>query len=324
LKDGYSYSGERLPLTATQLYHAWLKCAIALNFSFNTPNFRRNVMLFTRRAISHSLTLDETLARLAASPLVDGLALFGSRPFGDADPVSDYDLLVLVNQVPERIFQLFTYIHGRMTDVVVVETEMANQVLADRTQVAAASFEGMFLLKLHRAQIVYDASGRLRRGQEMVLRDGALAERLQPPAFAARYAAWFWQNHISLHLQRIAPAEDVAHRVAFDLMMAAALSDIGRAYMTVRALPWQGPKDFARHLEMHDATFLARLRECLDETNQVRKAEMYAWLAQQATAPAGEAWKPGVTALYLADPARLETHTEEALTFWEALLGYHA
>jgi hypothetical protein len=43
-------------------------------------------------------------------------------------------------------------------------------------------------------------------------------------------------------------------------------------------------------------------------------------LAARALAPVGGLWTPGITAVYLADPAQHATHVDTALAFWESLL----
>jgi hypothetical protein len=273
------------------------------------------------QTLSHALILDEVLARLAASPIVDGLALFGSRPAGVADPASDYDLLLLVHSQPVQIFQLLTSIDGRLADVVLVETALADRALApSAAPVAPFSFESMYLLKMGHAEIVYDASGRLHQARQKVT-TRPRAAWLQGSSHAAVYAAWFWQNHTLVHLQRIVNAQDEAHRTEFDLMLAAALGDLGRAYYTLRDLPWEGQKTAVRYWERHDPDFLAQLRACLGTAGRQEKLAGYRLLVAQALAPAGGLWPPGVTAVYLADPAQHETHAATALSYWNELLG---
>lgn len=278
-------------------------------------------MKLTQFTQAYGLTLDETLARLAASPVIDGLALFGSRPSGATDAVSDFDVLVLVNSLPAPIFQLLAWVDGRLADVIFVETEMVDRVGASSAPVAADSFEGLFLLKMHRAEIVYDAEGRLARVQAWVRADAALAARLEPSPYAARYAAWFWQNHALLHLERLVQSSDPVHLTTFDLMLAACLGDYGRSYMATRAIPWQGQTVFVRYLTAHDEPVLAMLRECLAEADRRRKVALYADLVEAALRPFAPRWAAGETAVYLMDPARHATDVEATLAFWESLLA---
>jgi hypothetical protein len=266
------------------------------------------------------LTLDEVVTRLSASSMVDGLALFGSRPTSSANPVSDYDLLILVHDQPAPIFQLFTMIDHRLADVVFVETSLAGQVLAARAPVAAGSFESMFLCKMVHAEIVYDPSGRLQQVQQWVTTQ-AQRTWLQPSGYAAGYGAWFWQNHALAHLQRIVGSDDPAHQTEFDLMLGACLADLGHAYCTLRDLPWEGYKTAVRTWMAHDPAWLGGLRGCLAAPDRAQKLALYRTLVAQVLAPVGGPWPAGVTAVWLRDPAQHETQAAVALDFWESLLA---
>jgi len=278
-------------------------------------------MKITQNTVSASLTFDEALAHLAASERVDGIALFGSRASDDSDPISDYDVLLLVANAPVRIFQMLTHIGGRMADVVFVEAATADRWLATPNAVSAASFEGMFLLKMQTAQIVYDASGRLRRVQHLVTRDKPNRDWFLPSVYPDVYAAWFWQNHGLYHMKRMAQSDDPTYRTAVDLMMLSSLSGVCRAYYCVRHLPWQGEKAAIRHLQQHDPEFLALLRECLAAVDRAHKLDLYEQLVSYTLAPVGTVCTPGITAVYLADPSQNIAHIETALSYWESLFG---
>jgi len=278
-------------------------------------------MKFTESTLSTNLTFDEALARLTASKIVDGIALFGSRVATANDMVSDYDLLLLVTHLPVRIFQMLTHIHGRMADVVFVETEMADRLLETPNAVQTNSFEGLFLLKMHAAYIVYDASGRLNRVQQWVKHDKPFGDWLLPSPYPDLYAAWFWQNHGLYHLKRMVQSNDPLYQTAVDMMLLSCLSGVCRAYYCVRQLPWQGEKAAIRYLQSHDPDYLALLRECLATVDRMHKLDLYEQLVSYSLAPAGPVWKPGITAVYLADPTQHATHTEAALTFWENLFA---
>jgi hypothetical protein len=274
-------------------------------------------MKFTQNTLSSDLSFDEALSRLAASKTVDGIALFGSRAASAWDTISDYDVLLLVNHLPVRIFQLLTHIQGRMADVVFVETDMADRWLATTQAVQANSFEGMFLLKMHTANILYDESGRLLRVQERVKSDQPPFDWLLPSPYADRYAAWYWQNHGLYHLKRMVQSSDPLYQTVVDLMMRP--SDVCRAYCCVRDLAWQGEKAAIRYFQHHDPEYLILLRDCLAAVDRKHKVELYEQLVTKAIEPAGPVWTPTITAVYLADPAQHATHTETALAFWESL-----
>jgi predicted nucleotidyltransferase len=272
-------------------------------------------MHFTPDTRSNHLTLDEALARLAASEHVAGLALFGSRAIGGATEASDYDLLILVHSLPVGIFQMLTHIDGRLADVVFVTTATADRLLAGGEAVSDRSNDGRFLLKMATARVVYDSSGRLARAQAYA--------RSNPPAaqagYSAAYGAWFWQNFGLYQVRRMARSTDPEVLTAVDLMLAAGLGEACRAYCQLRAIPWQGEKAALRHLQANDPTYLALLRDCLAADGRERRVQLHGQLVAATLAPVGEPWQPGLTAVALDRPDYGPTDVDTALEFWESL-----
>ena len=86
-------------------------------------------LLYATAAVSGSLSFDQTLAQLTASAQVDGIAEFGSRTTDHGLPTSDYDLLILVKQLPARVFQLVTTIDRKLADVVLADKAARNNNL---------------------------------------------------------------------------------------------------------------------------------------------------------------------------------------------------
>lgn len=269
---------------------------------------------------ANSLTLAETLARLRTHPLVDGLALFGSQTTDSPSPVSDYDLLILVREQPVRIFQMLTYIGERMADVVLVETEMVDRLLASPAPVAAASWEGMFLQKMRQAEIRYDVSERLERAATYAAKQAQNEQLFTPTTISERYSDWFWYNHSLLHIKRMAAAADALYQTAVDLMLLGGLAAICRVYARTHNLVWEGEKAALRYLQAHDPGFVVLLRACLAATDRQQKIALYEQLVTQAIDPTYGVWSPGITAIYLTDPPQDAERLGQALQYWEELL----
>src|SRR5258708_3947256 len=271
-------------------------------------------MPLLKDSLSNHLSLDAALARLAANERVDGLALFGSRAGGKALPASDHDLLILISSLPVSIFQMLSHIDGRMADIVFVLTAQSDRLLDGAGPVAANTQDGRFLLKIQTAQIVYDASGRLARAQELARRGGWRT----PAAPAGAHNAWFFLNHGIFHVQRMLRANDPVYDTAADLMLYGALHDICRVFCQVRDLPWEGEKAAVRYLQQHDAAYLAQLRECLAAADRARKVALFEQLVIETLRPVGETWQPGCTAVALDGPVTAEADVQTALDFWQS------
>jgi predicted nucleotidyltransferase len=164
-------------------------------------------MFPTLMASSNRLTLEAVLARLIRSGQVDGIALFGSSAQVVGDSVSDYDLLLMLPDPPVHIFQMQTFINGRIADVAFVETALADRVLSLAEPVNPTSSEGYLIGWLERAKIVYDGGallGRLGRIQAKLReRDWRLTR-----SDSEAYAEWFWLNFDLRHIGRLAASRD--------------------------------------------------------------------------------------------------------------------
>jgi hypothetical protein len=269
---------------------------------------------------SAELSLEQVIAALSASPVVDGIALFGSRAgTTDASPISDHDLLLLVTELPVPIFQMFTHIGGRMADLVFVETAAADRILTVDEPVMSRSFEGMQLQKMLTAQIVYDASGRLARLQQYARQRQASGDLFLPASENALYDSCFWPNHALYHMKRMAQSDDPAYLTAVDLMLAGSLGALGRTYYQVRDLHWEGEKAAVRYWQAHDPDFLERLRECIAKPDRHEKLALYEVLLRQALAPVAPLWQDEISAVYLRDTPHTEANLRAALEFWEGL-----
>jgi len=275
-------------------------------------------MIFTQNSRSNHLALDDVLARLADSPQVDGLALFGSRAVGiSVAEASDYDLLILVDELPITIFQMLTHIDGHLTDVVFVLTDMVDRLLTEAPVVFDRSNEGRFLLKMATAQIVYDASGRLSRAQAYA--------RHNPPAvtatFPAIYSTWFWQCLGLFHMQRLARSSDPIRLTTVDLMLSNGINEACRNYCLLRGIPWQGEKTALRFLQAHDPAYLALLRSCLAETERARRVHLFEQLVVATLQSTGETWQTGLTAIALEVSDYSPTDVNSALEYWESFFA---
>ncbi|GAB4577635.1 MAG: hypothetical protein Fur0022_03660 [Anaerolineales bacterium] len=265
-------------------------------------------------SISDSLSLEDTIARLKASPLVDGVAEFGSRT-GRHSAVSDHDLLILVQAIPARVFQMVTTIGGRLADIVLVETETADSLLTAPAP-QPRSFEALFAQKMKTARILYDASGRLEKVQQLVTGERTSSNISD----ADLYATWFWQSHALLHLERMAQSPDPLYLSAVDMMLTANLPGTWRSYFDIHNLPWEGEKAALRHWAAHDPGYLHLVRQCLEAVDRHERLAAYRSLVEQTLAPVGQLLVQGETAVMLAGPNERE-EVERVLGYWEGLVG---
>jgi predicted nucleotidyltransferase len=275
-------------------------------------------MFQTVISASNRLTLDQVVAWLRAAPDVDGVALFGSSRQAAHDPASDYDLLVMLDNPTVQIFQMQTYIDGKLADVAFVETETAERVLALELPVGVTSREGFLIGWLEQAQILYDRSGRLAGIQQKIAqRDWRISGLSESDA----YAEWFWLNFDLRHIQRMAAAHDPIYGMVVDMRVMFCLAQMCRTYCRLRGIHWRGEKAALRTLQAHDPDFFDLLQRALHETDCVRRITLCEQLIARTLENSGGLWPTESTAVYLKNAAEHAARVGEALALWEGLVG---
>ena len=274
-------------------------------------------MFQTQVSTSNHLTLDQVVSRLRASNAVAGIALFGSSLKPANDAVSDYDLLVMLSSPSVRIFQMPTYINGRIADVAFVETEVADSVLSLTEPVSPTSREGYLIGWLEQAEILYDGdSGRLRRIQQKLK-----AQDWRLPSNASDlYAEWFWLNFDLRHIKRLAASSDPIYLMVVDMRLMACISGICRAYCRLRSIHWRGEKAALHYLQEYDPDYFELIQACVAETDRTQRIVLCEQLVERAVAGFGGLWASGTTAVYLKDSTQHPDRVLDALQLWEHLI----
>ncbi len=279
-----------------------------------------STVAFATPSVSDQLTFERVIDQLAASPQVDGVAEFGSRTADHSVPTSDYDLLILVKQLPARVFQLVTTIDGRLADVVLADNGTIEGILAPgATYGTLPFFKRLFVQKLQVAWILVDKAGQLQAVKQRVTSSEWQATQVAPRPDV--YGTWFWQSFTPLHIERMAHSDDPIHVTAVDMMLTSCLPGTWRAYFDLRGLTWQGEKAALRHWAVHDPEYFVLVQKCLNTQDRLIKVAAYRALMERTIQPIGAPFNKGETALILEDPSKHVSHLCMTLDYWNALFA---
>ncbi len=273
-------------------------------------------------ARTNTLSLDEVLRPLAQHEFVDGVLLLGSTGTDSLTPTSDYDLLLVLVDLPEVPRLVTTWVEGRLTEVYCTTVPVIERVAVSPTSWRNGSEEATLLTWLQEGRLVSDRTGRIALAQDRV-REAPLAR----PAERDIEEAWREIGYNVAQLQRYLASDDPASQIAVDLRLLYSLFEVAARYFTVRRLPWRGEKAAVQYWSTRDPEYLYVLRQCLAEPDRRRKANLYEDLARRTLAPVGGLWEAGTTVVASGSPwgSGPETHhagtTEEALALWEQLTG---
>ena len=277
----------------------------------------------TIAASTNAMTLDATIARLAAHPAVAGLLLMGTTGTNALTPASDYDLLLILDQPNASLGMVQTWVDGRLTEIYCTPRAAIERIVENIGSWPDRSEEGAIVRWLRDGRIAHDRAGQLRQAQEC-------ARAAPPPRQvndAQIYAAWRSIGYNVAQSRRYLASDDPVAWEAVDWRLLHGLAEIQNHYFTVRRLPWRGEKPAIRHLARHDPAFLALLRRCLAESDRRHKFTLYEELARLALAPVGNLWESGTTVVapgpgFGATADNTATGTvESALALWQGLIG---
>lgn len=272
------------------------------------------------QANTANVTLEAVLARLSQHPAVDGLVTVGSTGHGRLTQVSDYDLLVVLAEMPVPLSVGITYIDHRLTDLLYATTTHVEQIISAEVPLDAVAWEGRVARWLATGQAVFDRRGRLRQAQAKV-QGGAW---IKPLDDIDAYGAWIGVNYNLLHTRRLMRSDDPVHLHAAELRISLyGVSNVVFSYFRVRKLHWEGDKAAIRYLMAHDPPYFALLQQLLREPDLQRKFALYEHIAAVTLAPIGDPWSGEPTVLWSDIDSPTWVTIERGLAFWEELLGNH-
>jgi predicted nucleotidyltransferase len=266
---------------------------------------------------SNRLSLEEVLARLASHSQVEGILTLGSTRAGALQPHSDYDLLVVLSQMPVPLRVILTTIDGRLTDVLFAHSDLIARIVSGQYPIAGTADEGALVERLKTGEVVHDRTGRIRQAQTL------LADRdwLVKPSDAEVYDRAVHGIHYNYQQnKRYLECDDPVYQLVLDFRLHYSLTQVLWDYFIVRRIPWQGEKKAFAYWHEHDPEYLALFQAYHATTDRREKFAIYTQMAQRTMEPIGGMWPPQAVNVALnADEFDLED-VDKAIRFWESLL----
>src|SRR5260370_14337556 len=101
-------------------------------------------MFQTSVSQNHLTSLDVVVTRLARHREVESIAILGSGAKGILNPASDYDVLVVLSEMPVPVSLVLTTIERRLAEVVFFSADTIEEWLATETFYAGSYATSMF------------------------------------------------------------------------------------------------------------------------------------------------------------------------------------
>jgi len=278
---------------------------------------QRSAPWATLPAHTGTWALDQLIARIAAQPVVDGVLLMGSTATTPT-PDSDYDLLLVVNNLPAPVHLLVTSVDDRFTEVYIQTTAQIDDLIDGDHPISTHSFDAALVAWIQTGRIAWDRDGRLQRAQERL----RLHPRLVPPGTGDVYRTWFRISYNVRQTRRMLHAADPWYHQAVDFRLLYSLPEVVIGYLKVRGLPWHGEKWALRYLANNDPQFFDLFRRCIAIVDRSEKFALYEQMAAHALKPVGGLWPVDATTVDFANDADAQAeHVDAALGWWTRLTG---
>ena len=274
-------------------------------------------MPITQTSIINNLSFEQVIARLSQQEAVDGLLVIGSTSHDQLTPASDYDLVVILSEMPIPILVGVTQIDGRVADLVFCTTEQLDAILVATKPFHFWDWTGRLVGWLADGQIVFDRRGAVQRAQAKV----KAGTWIEPVGRHEAYGPWQSINYNLQVVRRYLTSDDPTYLMAADLrMLIYGPQDLFWNYFTIRQLPPDSEKKKIQYLQEHDPEFLALFNRFLAEPDRHAKFHLYAQLAERVLAPVGPLWPQGATIMNVNAKVVTVEMEQQALDFWEALV----
>ena len=247
--------------------------------------------------------------------------VIGSMARDELTPASDYDLVIVMSELPVQVDMGHTIVDGRHTDLQFFTVEELDDMIETERPVNPYVSSGRTLLRMGDGRIEKDESGRLDRARRKVL----AGVKLKLFDDYQKYDRWWLTNMFLRITRRLDRSDDPIYIQAVDLQVNGMLDYLMVDYFNFRDLLWKGEKDAVRYWTSHDPEFLRLYVRCLKESVTGRRVVLLGTLCALAVGPLAPIWEDDNAAMHIRpDDDRnqdVSVVSQAALNFWEGLVG---
>lgn len=192
--------------------------------------------------------LQEIITKLSKNDNVDALLLCGSTATGKQTKSSDYDLVLVVKEKPEKLLSLFTYIDSLPADIFFYSLADIKRIISDKK--VKEGGETWLIHWLPKGKISFDKSGDLSKLQRMI-------SEIKYPSDASVNASAYKINYNLVNNTRYFESEDPLYHSALEIRLLYSIVEALVEYFSMRHIYWEGEKTAVQYLEDHDPEYLS-------------------------------------------------------------------
>jgi len=231
--------------------------------------------------------LEQVIHHLGAHERIVGLLAIGSLVNNALTAASDYDLVIVLEDIVPLWYVGVTTIGGRFTDLLFVSSDALRQIQELGSPLGDTHELAPIIRWFERGAILLDRTGQL-EGIQQHVRQSEISGSVSD---AGAHGAWFATNYNLAVVDRLAQSPDPHYQSVADIRMAVyGHSDLWFNYFAIRQIEWDGDKAAWRYLREHDPDYLSCYCDFISTTIRADKLGCYRRTATRATAPLGGLW----------------------------------
>jgi predicted nucleotidyltransferase len=266
---------------------------------------------------TENMDLDEVIARLKQNDVVDGILQIGSMREERLKPHSDYDLLIVLREMPLPLHVLLTIIEGRLADIIFVRSSFVQAILSEDFEQASNDYEGILLEHIKTGTIAYDREDQLSQAQQRL----SNAEWFHSASERTIYTEAVRSIHYNYQQnRRYLHSSDPIYQKALEIRLLYSLMQVIFGYVTVRRIPWQGEKKAIGYWQEHDADYLSLFEAYQQAENLEERFSIYTQMAERTLQPVGGLWPRNAVNVALEGDAWSPEDVKAAIDYWHSLI----
>ncbi|MEI8328297.1 MAG: nucleotidyltransferase domain-containing protein [Candidatus Taylorbacteria bacterium] len=237
---------------------------------------------------TEQINIDQIIVKLSNNQNVDALLLCGSTATQTRTTSSDYDLVVIVKDKPEKLVSMFAMISNVPADIffftiLEIETILKNMSVKDGA-------ETWLLNWLETGKISFDKSGALTKLQE------TRKDIKKPDNFSVAKSYEYKINYNLLTNTRYFESNDELYHAALEIRLMYSIVEALVGYFAMRDINWEGEKSAILYLRKNDPAYLKVFESACRKTTLSRKFTSYKKFVEESFYGKYKKWNGDIVA----------------------------
>ncbi|MCR4334113.1 MAG: nucleotidyltransferase domain-containing protein [Patescibacteria group bacterium] len=234
---------------------------------------------------SSNQSLQEIINTLSKNDNIDALLLCGSTATEKQTKSSDYDLVLVVKEKPEKLLSLFTYINDLPADIFFFTLSNIRDIISNKQ--VKEGCETWFLRWLSKGKISFDKSRYLSKLQNMI-------SEIQYPPDISGDTAVYKINYNLVNNMRYFESNDPLYHSALEIRLLYSIVEALVGYFSMHHIYWEGEKKAIQYLEENDPEYLSIFQKATRASNLHDKFTTYLDLVEKSFTAEYPKWDKNV------------------------------